>query len=266
MFDAEVKSRRNFGRILAGMAGVALVGGGGTAAVASVRKGIEEDRKKLATLPWPYAKLEPDAVAARAFESYTKGKCMFGTFDALAGLTAERLGPAYTAFPFELMSYGTEGIRGWATVCGALNGAAAAFQLLSKDPGPLVDALFGWYEQTPLPSIQHVSAKFPTQQSVAGSTLCHVSIAHWCEKTARKAQDPAREERCSALVASVARRSVELLNTQLAGRPLPVLTAGGAAERCGACHDKGGAVENAVGKQDCEACHFHLKADEHPKT
>jgi hypothetical protein len=246
------------------MAGVAIVGGGATAAGAAVQKSNEEERKKFRTLPWPYSKLDPDTVAMRAFAGYEKSKCMYGTFESIVGSMADRLGPTYANFPYDLMAYGTEGIRGWATVCGALNGAAAAFQLLSKEPGPLVDALFGWYEMQPLPNVQHASMK-PIAQTVAASTLCHVSIAHWCQATGKKADDPARDERCAALVASVARRSVELLNTQLAGRPLPIVNAEGSAERCGSCHEKGGAVEDAKGKMDCQGCHFHLSADEHPK-
>jgi hypothetical protein len=218
MFDV-ITGRRSFARVLGGMAGVVVVGGGATAAVAAVRKSNEEEERKFRTLPWPYAKLEPDRVAGRAFDAYAKGKCMYGSFEALVGPVAERLGGAYRNFPFDVMTYGAEGIKGWGTVCGALNGAAAAFQMLSPEPGALVDSLFGWYEQQPLPNMQHASAQFPLVQTISGSTLCHVSIARWCESTGKKSDDPARVERCGALVASVARRSSELLNAQLAGRP-----------------------------------------------
>jgi hypothetical protein len=163
------------------------------------------------------------------------------------------------------MAYGADGIKGWGTVCGALNGAAAAFQMLSADPGALVDSLFTWYEQQPLPNIQHASAKYPLVQTIAGSPLCHVSIARWCESTGKKAGDPARVERCGALVSSVARRAAELLNAQVSGRALPTIPAG-PAEQCGSCHEEGGQLENARAKMDCNGCHFHLSAAEHPKT
>jgi hypothetical protein len=264
MFDV-ITRRRSFARILGGMAGVVAVGGGATAAVAAVRKSNEEEERKFRTLPWPYAKLNLDRVSSRAFESYAKGQCMYGAFEPLVGETADRLGGRYQSFPFEVMIFGAEGIKGWGTVCGALNGAAAAFQMLSPEPGPLVDSLFAWFEQQPLPNIQHASASTPAVQTIAGSPLCHVSIARWCESTGKKAGDPARVERCGALVASVARRAAELLNAQAAERPLPVLPAS-AAEQCGSCHGKGGAVEDARAKMDCNACHFHLSADEHPKT
>ncbi len=264
MFDV-VTGRRNFGRIFAGMAGVAALAGGGGAAYAAVKKSTEEEEKKFRTLPWPYTKLEPDRVAARAFEGYEKNRCMYGTFEAIVGLAAERLGGKYTSFPFELMSYGAEGIGGWGTVCGGLNGAAAAFQMLSSDPGPLVDALFTWHEQQPLPNVQLASAKYSLTQTVAGSPLCHVSIARWCASTGKQADSPERIERCGALVSSIARRATELLNAQAGGRPLPVMPASSAAE-CGTCHIEPGSVTNARTKMDCNSCHFHLVEDVHPET
>jgi len=262
MFDV-VTGRRNFARILGGMAGVVVVGGSAAAGVKAVQKNLDDERTKFRTLPWPYAKLDLDRVAMRAFDGYKKAGCMYGVFEPMVGATAERLGPTYQSFPHEMMAFGTEGIAGWATVCGALSGAAAAFHMLSKEPGPLVDALFGWYQEQPLPNVQLASMK-PVTQTVAGSPLCHVSIAHWCQSTGKKAQDPARIERCAAIVASVARRATELLNTQFAGRPLPVVQ--GQAATCGACHEKGGTIEDVVGKLDCQGCHFHLTADAHPKT
>ena len=51
-----------------------------------------------------------------------------------------------------MLAYGAGGINGWATVCGALNGAAAAFQLLSPKPETLIDTLFAWYEGESLPN------------------------------------------------------------------------------------------------------------------
>jgi hypothetical protein len=264
MFDV-ITGRRKFTRILGGIAGVVAVGGGATAAVAAVRRSNEEDVRRFRTLPWPYAKLTPDRVATRAFESFQKGQCMYGVFESLVGETADGLGGPYRNFPFDLMGYGGEGIKGWGTVCGALNGAAAAFQMLSPKPGPLVDALFGWYEQEPLPNVEHKGARYPMVQTVAGSPLCHVSISRWCESSGLKPQDPARVERCGSLVASVARRATELLNLQLAGRPLPTIPAG-AAGQCNSCHGTGGELEDSRAKMDCNACHFHLTTAKHPRT
>ncbi len=263
MFDV-VTGRRNFGRIFAGVAGVLAVGGGATAAVAAVRKSNAEEDERFRSVPWPYPKLEPDQVAFRAFKGFDHKRCMYGTFEALVGSAADKLGGRYHNFPFDVMAYGADGIGGWGTVCGALNGAAAAIHLLSKEPGPIVDSLFAWYEREPLPNVQLTSST-AAAQTIAGSPLCHVSIARWCAATGKKADDPERVHRCGALVASVARRTTELLNTQLAGRALPVVPASAAAQ-CGSCHTQGAARDDARSKMDCNGCHFHLVVPEHPKT
>jgi hypothetical protein len=251
-----VTGRRQFGKLIAGTAGVVLVGGTARAEL----KGAG----KLATLPWPYTPLDPEKVAARGFAGYGKAHCMYGAFEAVAGATAEALGEPYTSFPFDMFEYGAGGINGWATICGALNGAAAAFKVLSKNPGPLTDELFSWYERAALPDMKIEKAKFPNVASVAGSPLCHTSISRWCQAASKASYSAERKERCGVITACVARRAVELLNAQAAGKPFPVLPAGGGATACAKCHEKGGEVENTRAKMDCKGCHFHL-GGEHPK-
>jgi hypothetical protein len=251
-----ITGRREFGKLIAGTAGIVLVGG---TARAELKGG------KLATLPWPYAPLDPEQAAVRGFEGYGKAHCMYGAFEAIAGATAEQLGEPYTSFPFGLFEYGAGGIQGWGTICGALNGAAAAFKVLSKDPGPLTDALFTWYERAALPDVKLEKAKYPNVASVAGSPLCHTSISRWCQAASKPSYSPERKERCGVITGAVARRAVLLLNAQAAGKPFPVLPAGGSASTCAKCHEKGGEVENTRSKMDCRGCHFHL-GGEHPKT
>lgn len=156
-----------------------------------------------------------------------------------------------------MFKYGGGGIKGWATVCGTLNGAAAAIQLLSPDPDPLVNALFEWYEHEHLPTVHPKNAKFPEIRSVAGSPLCHQSIASWTKISDKNAYSPERAERCASLAASAAKQTVILLNNQAAGKPvvfgLPKQTQG-----CMSCHEKDGAVENIRTKMDCGGCHAPL--------
>lgn len=251
-----VTGRRGFAKVVAGAAGVVVVG---RPALAKIAGG-----GKLATLPWPYSPLDERKTAERAFAAFAKGHCMYGVFEALAGATAERLGEPYTTFPFDMMEYGAGGINGWATLCGSLNGAAAAFKLLSKDPDPLVDALYAWYERAPLPDMVVPGARFANVASVSGSPLCHTSVSRWCEAASKASYSPERKERCGVITACVARRAAELLNAQAAGKPLPVLPAGGKAAECSKCHEKGGEVENTRAKMDCGGCHFHL-GGEHPR-
>jgi hypothetical protein len=263
MFDV-ITGRRNFARIVGSAAGVLALGGAGVAGAAVLDHQAEEQARKLRTVPWPYPKLEPDAVAARAFEAYARGDCMYGAFEALAGAAAEKLGPPYTSFPFALMEYGGGGVGGWGTICGALNGAAAALKLLSARPQELVDALFVYYEREPLPDLQLKRATFPHVPSVAGSPLCHTSVSRWCEASGKRSYAPERTERCGVLTACVARRAAELLNAQALGKPLPVAAAGNAeTARCTSCHEVGGAKEDTRTKMDCGGCHFHL-GGEHP--
>ena len=188
---------------------VSLGAAAGTGAAASLvfakHAAADEKPSAMRAVPWPYQALDAAAVAQRGFDSYLKHHCMYGAFEAIAGSVADRWGEPYTDFPFEMFAYGAGGINGWATICGALNGAAAAFQLLSSKPEPLIDTLFNWYETARLPDFNPKGTQFAAVGSVANSPLCHQSIANWCKASGKKAYSPERRERCGTLTASVAR-------------------------------------------------------------
>jgi hypothetical protein len=205
--------------------------------------------------PWPYKALDPDMVGQRAFESYLKGHCMYGSFDGIVGALADQLGEPYRSFPFMMFKYGAGGVNGWGTLCGSLNGSVAAIQLLSPNPGPAIDHLMSWYETEPLPNFYPKGAKFPEVRSAAGTPLCHESIAHWCKQAGKKSYSPERVERCGTLTASVAREAVLLLNDQAAGKPLISLAQSKQTQSCSSCHEKGGMVENIRTKMECGGCH-----------
>lgn len=208
-------------------------------------------------VPWPYRPLDGNVVAQRGFDSYLKHHCMYGAFEAMVGPVAERLGSPYTDFPFEMFAYGAGGINGWGTICGALNGAAAAFQLLSPKPEPLIDTLFNWYETGQLPDFYARGAQFPQVASVANSPLCHQSIANWSKAAGKKSYSAERRERCGTLTASVARKAVWLLNDQAAGK-LTVISPAAQTQTCMSCHEKGGELENMRTLMDCRGCHAPL--------
>lgn len=211
----------------------------------------------MSRVPWPYRPLDANVVAQRGFDSYLKHHCMYGAFESIVGPVAERLGSTYADFPFEMFTYGAGGINGWATICGALNGAAAAFQLLSSKPEPLIDTLFNWYETGQLPDFYPKGAQFAQVASAANSPLCHQSIANWCKAAGKKAYSAERRERCGTLTASVARKAVSLLNDQAAGR-LTVIPAVPQTQACMSCHEKGGMLENIRTQMDCRGCHAPL--------
>jgi Putative redox-active protein (C_GCAxxG_C_C) len=250
--------RRKMVALLGGLAGA----GAAASLVARADQVVPAPASPMQKVPWPYKPIDPEAAAQRAFEGYYKAECMCGTFEAVVAPVGEQLGAPYRDFPFLMMRYGAGGVKGWATLCGALNGAAAAIQLLSPDPDPLINALFEWYEHAPLPDVHPKGAKYEEIRSVAGSPLCHQSIANWTKVSHKHAYTPERSERCGSLSASVARQTAILLNDQAAGKKvafaLPKQT-----QSCMTCHEKGGAVENIRTKMDCGGCHAPLMG-KHP--
>ncbi len=219
--------------------------------------------------PWPYQKLDPQEVAQAAYEGFYKGACMYGAFNAIVGALQQKAGFPFTMIPTDMARYGEGGLAGWATLCGALNGSSAAINLVTKDYTPLLDDLVTWYNTTALPTFTPANPKVKiSATSVSGSPLCHVSVTEWCKASGAKSESPERSERCARLCASVASHAVELLNTKLAGGTVPTATLAASVKTCGACHLKGGTIENARGKMDCTQCHTpqNLKADPaHPK-
>lgn len=244
--------RRTALGVLAGLGGAAALGGSRTLMAASEGPA---PASAMAKVPWPYRALDPDVVGQRAFEGYKKHHCMYGTFEAIVGATAEQLGAPYTTFPFDVFTYGMGGVHGWGTLCGSLNGCAAAIQLLSPNPAPLIDELFNWYESAALPDFEPKGMKFKNVKSSAGSPLCHPSIAKWCEASGLKAYSPERSERCGVITAAVARKTAMLLNAQAKGAFAPVSRTDPRTQACMGCHEKGGPMENMRSKQACAPCH-----------
>jgi len=139
----------------------------------------------LAKLPWPYKKLDPAAAAERAYAAYYNGGCMYGAFEGIVGELRQQVGPPYDTFPAAMMKYGGAGVSGWGTLCGSLNGAAAAIYLVheSSTGNPIINEVFGWYGDTPLPDYKPAKPKVASiEQSVAESQLCHISVSKWADR------------------------------------------------------------------------------------
>ena len=252
----ETLDRRRALALLGGLGGVLGLGGAGRLLAGAVESPKPNPAlPALAKVPWPRVALDPEVVGQRAYAGYNKHHCMYGTFEAIVGPVAEQLGEPYKSFPFDMFTYGVGGVNGWGTLCGCLNGCAAAIQLLSPNPGPLVDELYRWYQSAALPDFQPKGMKFKNVTSVAGSPLCHPSIAKWCEASGKKAYAPERSERCGVLTAAVARKCAMLLNDQAAGKFAAVTTVDARTKACTGCHEKGGEMENMRSKQACAPCH-----------
>ena len=217
-----------------------------------------QEAAKPTAFPWPYSKLEPERSAEVAYKGYGVGRCMYGAFLGIVGRLAEEKGAPYNAFPFLMMKYGKGGVADWTTLCGALNGSAAAVYLLSSKPEPIVDELFGWYQAEKLPLYKPKESKLELPSSVSHSTLCHVSVSEWCKASKFKSFSPEREERCARLTGDVARKAVELLNRQIEGSFKSVYPIPASVKECRDCHDKDSPLENTRAKMDCGPCHFNL--------
>jgi hypothetical protein len=167
-----------------------------------------------------------------------------------------------------MMKYGGAGVSGWGTLCGALNGAAAAIALVVDDKtrGPIINEVYGWYGVTALPDYQPKTPKFASiKTSVAESQLCHPSVTRWCEASGLKALSPERAERCAWLTASVVRYTVDLLNKQADARFKASFALPASVTGCLSCHGKAGIVENvhASNQTTCTSCHDTLSTS-HP--
>lgn len=222
-------------------------------------------------LPWPYTKLDADAVAATAYEMHYKGGCCYAVSGSIIGELAKKIGAPYTSWPTALMIYGGAGVAGVGSLCGGLNAAAMITFLVTGSldkakqgkASEITRDIFNWYAQTPLPSFRPAQPKFETVQIVSRSNLCHVSVTKWCKASKCKTTSKEREDRCACLSGSVAKHTVELLNAHLvsefkAANPLPA-----EAESCRKCHDRGSAREDSRSQTDCGLCHFTEKP--HPE-
>lgn len=263
-------SRRNFLTKAAG-AGVAV---GALAFTSGCNLSQDAGEVVEAEWPWPYEQLDPEEIRKLGHLGYYQGACCYGAFWAIINSLKEKVGDPYKVFPIDMMRYGEGGMVGWGTVCGALNGGAAAITLIAgeDDYKDIVDQLMGWYTQFPFPSDQ--SNKYASKhaflvdkyksdevlaQNISGSPLCHVSVTRWCEKSGYASGASERSERCARLTGDVAAKTVELLNEyKSTGKIITAYTPNETTESCRSCHSKGDdydAGQFTRGKMDCEPCH-----------
>ena len=212
--------------------------------------------------PWPYKELDPNEAADHAYiasYSYLKignGKahgCGYGAFEGVIGTLRKVVGSPYDQIPTGMLYFGRAGVLNWATICGALNGACPAIQVISPSPEKLIMELMFWYSSTPLPiykpsdkvidtvvsnfesigkggkveeykgAIDNLEKGFNT--SISNSPICHISVAKWLEANSYDdggfqtpkwgAHSAEREERCARLIADVVYKTVDLLNAQI---------------------------------------------------
>jgi hypothetical protein len=242
-------------RELFGLLGVAASGG-----LISDRGGESLSKaEKIEKAEWKYVPLAPIVVADAAYRLIPEGGCMYGLFSAILTNWSAVSGQSCEAFPLHMMRYGEGGIGLWGSICGTLNGGAAIVGLFERDKSrreQLIAELFSWYESTELPSYEPQVASLkpgPIEKSVAKSVLCHVSVSRWCEVSGCEAFSKEMGERCRRLTASVAGKTVELLNRNQ-DQSCTVADLHPAVKSCLSCHGKSD-LRDTIGKMDCTECH-----------
>jgi hypothetical protein len=219
-------------------------------------------------LPWPYKKLDSVAAAERAYVGYSNGGCMYGAFEGIVGELRAGVGAPYDTFPTAMTKYGGAGVSGWGTLCGALNGIAAALYLFLPQTAAnlIINEVFGWYGATALPDYNPLKPKFATmKKSIADSQLCHQSVTKWCKASGFITSSPERADRCAWLTASVVRYTVDLTNKQADGAFKQTFVVPASVTSCLSCHGKGGLLEDVhiTNQTDCYECHTVL-GSQHP--
>ena len=221
-----------------------------------------------ATWPWPYKRLDPEDVRKRAHKFYYEGGCAYGAFNGVVAALVDAVGEPFNQVPPQMMYYGGGGAAGWGTLCGAVNGSAAAISLVvdRSNASAIVGELLGWYTTTPFPSdISNDYARAHVffvnksdkilKQNASGSPLCHTSVSLWCSESGYKASSAERAERCARLTGDVAAKAVQMLNDFSTGVFKATFVAPRSVPGCQGCHDS--AIGNVVAsvKMDCQSCH-----------
>lgn len=209
---------------------------------------------------WQYDRLDPLTTASIAYREYQNGSCMYAAFYSIVSQLAERYGEPYSSFPFHMMKYGHGGVGGFGTICGALNGAAAAIGLLvseKRNQDVLMAELFRWYETNQLPQFtpEQPALDYNPPASEAHSVLCHASTTNWGKVSGEKIESNQRKERCRRLTADVAARTASMLNEYSGNTFIAAGHGSETAETCMVCHGDKGKLGNTSGKMSCTTCH-----------
>jgi len=264
-------SRRSFFKQSGLLATGAALGIGLGSAASGHSKEIDP---AASSLPWPYVKLDVEKARKLGHLGYYKNECSAGAFYGVMWQLREKVGHPYDSFHIEppnIMSFGAGGVAGWTTLCGALNGAAAAITLVSANYKPLVNELMGWYSTFPFPSdqaneyaskhqflVDKYKSDAVLKKSVAKTQLCHESVTNWCLASGYASGAGERSERCARLAGDVAARAVELLNLDAEGKFTPTFQFSAEVAGCRKCHFKGkdfDAGQFTRGKMECLECH-----------
>lgn len=247
----DLESRRSFLKGVGVLSGTAFAG----STFVSSQAAEAAARKQAKAWPWPYATLDPQRSAELGHQGFYEGACCYGTFKGIVGQLVELYGSPYDTFPMDMMRYGEGGVTGWGSVCGTINGAAAAINLVTpfEVAKKLINEIVAWYSSTELPIyVPPGSEAMPANAS--DSPLCHASVTKWCEVSHAGATSADRKERCARLCADVASKTATLLNENLNGTFVSQYGPAQTVSECMTCHGPN-VMDNTLGKMDCVSCH-----------
>jgi hypothetical protein len=168
---------------------------------------------------WTYHKTDLHAAQEIAYRNHFKGGCCYAVFSGILSQLASQFGDPYQGFPMKMMEYGMAGVGGYGSLCGSLNGGAAAIGLFFEGSirESLIKQLFQWYENTEFPLYKperSISTDAEIVHSTAQSVLCRDSLGMW-SKQSGFSWGREQRERCARMDADVCRKTAELLNAHL---------------------------------------------------
>ncbi len=248
-------------------AGAIAAGGAGLLTLTTAFKPEKQPLPELQNLEynpaeseWKYFHLDPAATAQLAYDRYSEGSCMYATIVSVVSQLAKKFGEPYTSFPKHMFVYGSVGIGGFGSVCGALNGAAALIGLLITDKNvqnKIITDLFHWYEKESLPVFYPVNPVFDytPAKSISNSVLCHASNTNWCKESGFHVNSNERRERCRRLSSDVAKKVTVALNEISTSTYITNKHNNHEANSCITCHGDEGKLKNTSAKMSCNSCH-----------
>jgi len=249
----ETCTRRGFLKntgMVAATAGITLAASGlpQFAAPAAAKDGSTEK------WPWPYEKLDPAVTAELAYNEWYRGFCGEAVISSIFSQLREKVGEPYKSFPIDAFVFLEGGMAGWGTVCGSNAGAGVVTNLIlgpriaGSETGMLMGSeIMQWYADAKMPVFLPKEPKVKDElipKTVAGSPLCHVSVGRWMAEADKPLASAERKDRCARVAASVAYRTVELLNAWKDGTYVTTGTLPGkkylipAQHNCTDCHGK----------------------------
>lgn len=207
----------------------------------------EGEAKVKKAEPWPYVKIDPKKAGELAYNAWFEVYCAQATATGIMELLADKVGEPWASFPIHALKFGMGGMLGWGMTCGSIVTASLVMGLVlpKETVNDMILDIVEWYAETSLPTFVPDKPKFVKDlpKTVANSPLCHISVGKWM-KTANKAfNSPERRDRCARVAASVAYRTVQLLNAWKDGTYKPTNTWNGPAavgipaqQNCNECH------------------------------